>query len=89
MDSILAKIWPFIFLQILQNYGVQSKIFCRTTDNSSNNGTLSRALQNMSEEYSAAQNLLGCVGHVGNLARKAGLKITGHYNNFVNRYGKS
>lgn len=64
--------------EIVNSYGIASKLFCITADNASSNGTMARALQNRLSSYKADQHLLGCVGHVLNLAAKAGLKAMGH-----------
>ena len=50
------------------------KIFCITADNASNNGTMSKVLEQKLSEFKADQHMLGCVGHVINLAAKAALK---------------
>lgn len=62
------------FLEILQSYGVEEKLFCVTADNASNNSTLAKELDSKLQNFLAKQNMLGCVGHVVNLAAKAGLK---------------
>ena len=64
--------------EIVEGLGIASQLFCITADNCSSNGTLSRALENRITHYKATQHMLGCVGHVVNLAAKAGLKAMGH-----------
>lgn len=56
---------------------VGQKLFCVTADNASNNGTLAQELQIKLTQYIAEEHMLGCVGHVMNLAAKAGLKLLG------------
>ena len=63
---------------IIEEYGVAGKLFCITAENASNNRTLARALEKRFGHYSASQNMLGCVGHVVNLAAKAAFKAVGH-----------
>ncbi len=63
------------FLDILQSFGVQSKLYCIAADNASNNLTLAKEIESKFALFKAEQNLLGCVGHVLNLAAKAGLKF--------------
>lgn len=62
---------------IIEEYGVARKLFCIPADNASNNRTLARALEKRFGHYSASQNMLGCVGHVVNLAAKAAFKAIG------------
>ena len=64
--------------EIINSYGIFSKFFCVTADNASSNKTMARALEDKLSSYKADQHLLGCVGHVLNLAAKAGLKAMGH-----------
>lgn len=62
------------FMQIVQTLGVESKIFCVTADNASNNATMAAELEKFLPNFKAENQMLGCVGHVINLAAKAGLK---------------
>lgn len=63
-----------VALNILKEYEITEKLFCVTADNASNNGTLSRTLEEEINTFKADQNMLGCVGHVVNLGAKAALK---------------
>lgn len=61
-------------LTALQNFKIDKKIFCITADNASNNKSMGRELEGKLELFSTSHHLLGCFGHVLNLAAKAGLK---------------
>lgn len=63
------------FLHIIEALGLKTKLFCVTADNASNNWTLAKELEYELNYFNAEENLLGCVGHVLNLAAKAGLKV--------------
>lgn len=65
------------FFEIINSYGIAPKLFCITADNASSNRTMARALQDKRSSYKSDQHLLRCVGHVVNLAAKAGLKAMG------------
>lgn len=65
-------------IQIINAYGIADKIFCITADNASSNRTLARALQNVIPQFNADEKMLGCIGHIINLAAKAGMKVLGH-----------
>lgn len=62
----------------LRYFGIEEKIFCITTDNASNNRTMAREIQKHLPDFTEEENLLGCAGHVINLAAVAGLKALGH-----------
>ena len=65
------------FYHALESLELCPKLFCITADNASNNGTLAEELQMKLSQYDAHEHMLGCVGHVMNLAAKAGLKLLG------------
>ena len=59
------------FYHVLESLELCPKLFCITADNASNNGTLAEELQMKLSQYDAHEHMLGCVGHVMNLAAKA------------------
>jgi hypothetical protein len=61
-------------MEIINAYGFGDKLFCITADNASSNRTLARALQNALPQSNAAEQILGCIGHIVNLAAKADMK---------------
>jgi hypothetical protein len=62
-------------LNVLRSFGIEEKLFCVTADNASNNYTMAKCLEISLAQFQADQNLLGCIGHVINLAAKATLKV--------------
>jgi hypothetical protein len=62
-------------LSILFTYGIQAKLYCITTDNASNNGTMMKALARLLEAHGIiwdpVHNHIACLAHVLNLARPA------------------
>ena len=63
---------------ILEDFGLNEKLFCITADNASNNLTMAQELEKRIEQFDSKQHLLGCTGHVFHLAAKAGLEALGH-----------
>ncbi len=61
-------------VKTLEEFGLREKLFCITADNASSNRTMARAISNAIKSFSDSQHLLGCTGHVFNLAAQAGLK---------------
>jgi hypothetical protein len=59
---------------ILLTYDIQTKLYCITTDNASNNGTMVRALARLLEAHGITwdpvRNHIACLAHVLNLAVK-------------------
>ena len=60
------------------DFDLKEKIFCITADNASNNRTMAQFLKTNIPEFDWSQNLLGCTGHVFNLAAQAGLAALGN-----------
>lgn len=58
------------FVEILQLYKVEEKLFYVTADNASNNSTLAKELDSKLQSFLAKQHMLAFVGHVVNLAAK-------------------
>jgi hypothetical protein len=54
-------------------FGIEENFFCITTDNASNNRTISIEIQKHLPDFTVEENLLGCAGHVINLADVASL----------------
>ena len=63
-----------------EDFGIKSKILCITVDNAASNRTLAVELQRNLENFNSKEHMLGCIGHVINLAAKAGLKELGKSN---------
>lgn len=72
-----ANISDYI-LKILEDFGLKERLFCITADNASNNMTMAQQLGSKTIDFDSKQHLLGCTGHVFNLAAKAGLSALGH-----------
>jgi hypothetical protein len=62
-------------LKSLEEFAIKDKLFCITGDNASNNKTMAREIEKHLSTFKSGDNLLGCTGHVFNLAAVAGLKI--------------
>jgi len=60
--------------QVLSEYQIVEKLFCITTDNASNNHTMARDLSQKIPRFNGTEHLIGCFGHILNLAAKDGLK---------------
>lgn len=60
-------------LESLRSFDLIDSVYCLTTDNASNNDTMSRVLQENLPGYTTKDNLLGCAGHIFNLAAKEAL----------------
>ena len=63
----------------LEKYNISAKLFCITTDNASNNGTLMTSLSQILYEekgimWDAAENHIACIDHVINIGIQALLK---------------
>jgi hypothetical protein len=56
---------------------IQDKLFCITADNASSNLTMAKELTTKIASLCETQHLLGCCGHVINLAAQACLKAIG------------
>jgi hypothetical protein len=65
-------------LKTLEEYGLKEKLFCVTADNASNNKTMAKVIEQHIASFKADCNLLGCTGHVFNLAARVGLKALGY-----------
>ena len=76
-------------LNVLRSFGIEEKLFCVTADNASNNYTMAKCLEISLAQFQADQNLLGCIGHVINLAAKAALKLRLPQKNKIFGYGVS
>lgn len=63
------------FIEILEKFNINDKIYCVTADNASTNGVMAREIANEIEEFKNNTNLLGCVAHVINLVACAGLAV--------------
>jgi hypothetical protein len=63
-------------LEVLRSFGIEEKLFCVTADHAcNNNNKLAQHLEIALDNFQADQNMLGCIGHVINLAAKAALKV--------------
>jgi hypothetical protein len=49
-------------IDILQKYDILEQIFCITTQNASNNGTMPKVLEKKLGEFKADKHMLGCGG---------------------------
>ena len=58
----------------LRDFEISEKLFCITGDNATNNSTMAIAIGNLLPQFNFQQHLLGCVGHVLNIAAKKGLE---------------
>ena len=58
----------------LEEYGLKEKLLSVTADNASNNKTMAKVIEQHIASFKADCNLLGCTGHVFNLAAGVGLK---------------
>ena len=65
-------------LTCLEEFSLKDKLFCITGDNASNNKTMAREIENHITTFEADYNLLGCTGHVFNLAAVAELSALGY-----------
>ena len=65
-------------MDTLNDFDLKEKLYCITADNASNNVTMARQLTSQLPNFNAEEDLLGCTGHVINLAAQAGLKALGH-----------
>ena len=61
-------------MKSLNDFGVANKLFCITGDNASSNTTMALAIKEVLPDFKYDQQLLGCVGHVLNIAAKKGSK---------------
>ncbi len=61
----------------LCDFEIQNKLFCITADNASSNLTMAQELAKKISNFCESKHLLGCCGHVINLAAQAGLKAIG------------
>jgi hypothetical protein len=61
----------------LSDFEIQNKLFCVTPDNASSNLTMAQELAKKISNFCESKHLLGCCGHVINLAAQAGLKAIG------------
>ena len=57
---------------MLDDYGIKSKLFCITTDNASNNGSMAEYIEkvaekNLSFSFNKEENMISCFAHVINL----------------------
>jgi hypothetical protein len=62
----------------LEEFSLNDKLFCITGDNASNNRTIAQEIERHISAFKADGNLLGCTGHVFNLAAVAGSKVIGY-----------
>jgi|LakMenEpi03Aug12_release.lakeMendotaPanAssembly.Ray.scaffolds.fasta_scaffold947771_1 hypothetical protein len=65
-------------LTTLEEFSIKEKLFCVTGDNASNNKTMAREIEKLVVGFKADNNLLGCAGHVFNLAAVTGLSALGY-----------
>jgi hypothetical protein len=65
-------------LTALEEFSLNDKLFCITGDNASNNRTMTQEIERHISSFKVDGNLLGCTGHVFNLAAVAGLKVIGY-----------
>ena len=65
-------------LTTLEEFSIKEKRFCVTGDNASNNKIMAREIEKHVVGFEADNNLLGCAGHVFNLAAVAGLSALGY-----------
>ena len=60
-----------LFLAVLDDYGIKSKLFCITTDNGSNNGSMAEYIEKVAENDPSfsfnEENMISCFVHVINL----------------------
>ncbi|KAG2211386.1 hypothetical protein INT46_001617 [Mucor plumbeus] len=61
-----------LFLAVLDDYGIKSKLFCITTDNASNNGSMAEYIEKVAEKdlsfsFNREENMISCFAHVINL----------------------
>ena len=61
-------------VKTLADYGIREKLFCITADNGSVNLCMAKEISKQIPSFAHSQHLLGCTGHVFNLAAKDGLK---------------
>ena len=61
-------------LEILNEFNISEKIFCVTGDNAAANKVLGEKLGLSLKNFDGKNNMLGCVGHVINLAAQAGIR---------------
>ena len=61
----------------LSEFGLESKLLCVTADNAANNNTTAQHLEQLIPKFVKSEHLLGCVGHILNLAAKDWLKSSG------------
>lgn len=57
---------------------MENKLFWMTADNTSNNLTMARELEDQIATFKEAYHMLGCTGHFFNYASQVGLKALGH-----------
>lgn len=62
-------------LECLKQLEIETKLFCITADNASNNNTMAQELAKYLAQFDSEIHIIGCVGHVINLAAKQGLKV--------------
>lgn len=60
-------------LKCLKEFEIDSKVFTITADNAANNRTMAKELAKNLKQFDHSIHLLGCMGHVINLAAKRGL----------------
>ena len=64
-------------MKSLQDLNVSEKLFCITGDNAANNSTMAEAIAKQLPQFNSDHNLLGCIGHVLNIAAKRGMDAVG------------
>ena len=64
-------------MESLQDLNVSEKLFCITGDNAANNSTMAEAIAKQLPQFNSDHNLLGCIGHVLNIAAKRGMDAVG------------
>lgn len=64
-------------LTTLTDFKLEAKLFCVTGDNASNNRTMARELEAKLPLFKESEHILGCTGHVFNLAAQVGLQALG------------
>ena len=62
-------------IEIIDNFDIRDKILSITADNASSNSSMATYLNTSMPQFIMSQHLLGCAGHVLNLAAKADLSV--------------
>ena len=58
-----------VFMQVLRDFKIESKLFCITTDNGSNMGKMMTEISKLiSMRFDKQENWISCIGHVINLS---------------------